>query len=68
MTGATMEERVGVLEANQADTRKDIHEIQRDVRALRDQLAGRPTWAVCTIITLLTGAVTALTALLASAY
>jgi hypothetical protein len=58
---ATTDERVATLEAGQNELRSDIHEITRDIRSIRDQLAGRPTWAVTTIITLLTGACAALT-------
>ena len=65
---ATPEERLGVLEAGLAEVRRDIHDIKTDTRELRDTLAGRPSWMVATVITLLFGTCTTLAALLAAAY
>jgi len=50
---ATAEERIGVLEAGQTELRADIHKIGENVDEIRRELAGRPSWAVATIITLL---------------
>lgn len=65
---APIEERVATLEAGVVELRADVHQIGTDVRSVRDQLAGRPSWTVTTIITLLFGASSTLAALLASAY
>jgi len=49
----TVEERVGVLEAGQIDIRGDVKSIQHDIREIHNTLAGRPSWAVATIIAVL---------------
>lgn len=51
---ATTEERVATLEAGHAELKDDITGIMKDIRSIRDQLAGRPTWAVTMMLTLLT--------------
>lgn len=65
---ATVEERLATTEAAVIELRADVHQIGADVRSMRDLLAGRPSWTVTTIITLLFGAASTLAALLASAY
>lgn len=65
MAVPTPEERIGVLEAGQTDLRSDMGEIKRDIRDMRSDLAGRPTWAVLMVIAGLGSLCTALgTALL----
>jgi hypothetical protein len=60
-TEPSIEARVGVLESTMGNVRDDVAglkselntdvaEIRRDVKDLRDKLAARPSWAVCTII------------------
>lgn len=53
-TSQSDQERLAALEVSVAalTTRVDgdFVEIKRDVRELRDTLAGRPTWSVCMII------------------
>lgn len=53
-------ERITALEVDMRGITSDVKEIRDDVRVLRSQLAGRPTWAVTMIITLLTAACTGL--------
>lgn len=53
MSPATNEERLGVLEANQADVRTDIHEMRGEIREIRSDLAARPTWGVAKALALL---------------
>lgn len=50
MAPTTPEERIGVLEAGQSELRADVHEIKRDIRDMRTELAGRPTWFVLIVI------------------
>lgn len=64
----SIEERMATTEAGIVELRADMHSVRVDVRSIRDELAGRPSWTVTTIITLLFGASTTLAALLASAY
>lgn len=45
--GVSNEQRIIALERDMGDVRKDVREI-------KDRLLGRPTWAVTTIITILT--------------
>jgi hypothetical protein len=44
------EERIGILEAGQKDLRTDVHEIKGDIRDMRTDLAGRPTWGVAKVL------------------
>lgn len=50
----SIEARVGVLEAAvmavQHDLNNDVAEIKRDLKDMRDALAGRPSWAVVMFI------------------
>lgn len=65
---ASIEERTATAEAGIIELRADVHQIRSDIRAMRDTLAGRPSWTVTVIITLLFGGCTTLASLLASAY
>jgi hypothetical protein len=53
MSPATNEERIGVLEASLVDVRSDVHDIRKDIGMIRDKLAGRPSWSVSVVITIL---------------
>jgi hypothetical protein len=66
MSPATNEERLGVLEAGLTDVRTDVHEIRKDIGAIRDKLAGRPSWAVSVIITVLSATCSGLVVALAN--
>jgi hypothetical protein len=58
---APTEERVSVLESRVDGLQADITQIFVKLDELVTRLSGRPSWAVCTIIALLTMAVGALT-------
>jgi hypothetical protein len=60
------EERLGVLEHGLADVRTDVTDIRKDIHELRNELAGRPTWIVTVVITILFGTCTCLAGLLAT--
>jgi hypothetical protein len=62
----TNEERLGVLEHGLQDVRTDVTDIRKDIHELRNDLTGRPSWAVCIIITMLFGTCTSLAAIVAS--
>ncbi len=49
-------ERIVALEGRMAGVEDDVKTIKHDVREVRDQLAGRPSWAVVTYITMTTSA------------
>jgi hypothetical protein len=60
-TDPSIEARVGVLESTVATVSRDVGdlkselntdvaEIRKDLKELRDLLAGRPTWSVLTVI------------------
>ena len=51
---------LATLEAGQTEVKRDLHEIRADVKEMRAELAGRPSWTVTTIITLLASACAAL--------
>lgn len=50
MSPSSEAERLGVLETRMDGLVQDVHEIKDDVRGLRSELAGRPTWSVLMII------------------
>jgi hypothetical protein len=59
-------ERIVALEGRMTGVEDDVRAIKHDVREMRDQLAGRPSWAVVTYITLMTSATVGLLVALAS--
>lgn len=72
---ATNEERIATLEAGQTAVAGDIHRIDEKlgkmdekIDKVNEKLAGRPTWAVTTIIAILFGACTCMAGLLSAAY
>lgn len=56
MAPASNEERLGVLEAGLVEVRADVHEIRKDIASIRSDLAGRPSWPVSALITILSSA------------
>lgn len=62
----SLDVKVARLEENQADMHRDIHEIKADVREIKATLAGRPSWAVVTLLTLLSSLVVGLAVALAT--
>jgi hypothetical protein len=60
------EERLATLEAGSAEMKKDLHDIKSDVKEMRTELAGRPSWAVTTIITMLSASCATLATLVAT--
>lgn len=66
MTSEGLEVKVARLEENQADMHRDIHEIKTDVKEVKDALSGRPSWAVVTLITILSSLVVGLAVALAT--
>ena len=55
------------VDAEIRDIREDVHDTKRDIREIHDTLAGRPSWAVTTLLTTLTAACSMLATMLAIA-
>lgn len=53
------------VDAEMLDLRHDVSEVKHDIREMRDSLAGRPSWAIATIITTLTAACSVLATMVA---
>lgn len=62
----SLDVRLARVEEQNADMHTDIHEIKTDVREIKLQMSGRPTWAVVTLITVLSSLVVGLAVALAS--
>lgn len=50
-------ERLATAEAAIGELREDVRGIKHDIREMRNDLAGRPSWAVSVIITILSSTV-----------
>lgn len=53
------------VDAAITELRTDIGDTKHDIREMREDLAGRPSWAVATIITTLTAACSVLATMVA---